>query len=84
MFNNTVLRTYAPFRSLAFLPNVVTESLKTNVRVWHLLTYECSRIRLRALICVFSYLALSYVCSHVLLTYVSSHVCVYALFCILL
>ena len=27
------LRTYAPFRSLAFLPNVVTESLKTNVRV---------------------------------------------------
>ena len=27
------LRTYAPFRSLAFLPNVGTESLKTNVRV---------------------------------------------------
>ena len=33
LFNNTVLLTHAPFRSLTFLPNVVTESLKTNVRV---------------------------------------------------
>ena len=33
LFNNTVLLTHAPFRSLTFLPNVGTESLKTNVRV---------------------------------------------------
>ena len=33
LFNNTVLLTHAPFRSLTFLPSVGTESLKTNVRV---------------------------------------------------
>ena len=33
LFNNTFLRTHAPFRSFTFLLNVGTESLKTNVRV---------------------------------------------------
>ena len=33
LFNNTFLRTHAPFRSFTFLLNVGTESLNTSVRV---------------------------------------------------